>query len=40
MSKVMAALAREEGSEEIIEELENIIQDMRKQGTEDKTQEE
>lgn len=40
VSKVMAALAREEGSEEIIEELENIIQDMRKQGAEDKTQEE
>lgn len=40
VSKVVAALAREENSEEIIEELENIIRDMRKQGAEDKAQEE
>lgn len=40
VSKVVAALAREDNSEEIIEELENIIRDMRRQGAEDKTQEE
>lgn len=38
VSKVMAALAKEEDREEIIEELENIIRDMRKENTEDKTQ--
>ena len=40
VSKVMAALAKEEDREEIIEELENIIRDMRKENTEDKTQKE
>ena len=42
VSKVMAALAKEEDREEIIEDLENIIRDMRKEGAEreeDKTQE-